>query len=99
MKGTEQERNQLSQAIDQLTEGLDSVIELYNDSVDDKPLLQLTKENERTLKKAIIKFGENEVNGKVNKVIAELFEWLPLEDVEENEEIQETYEEVDEEEE
>jgi hypothetical protein len=78
----DQERTQLSQAIDQLSEGLDSFIELYNESVEDKPLLQLTEENEGLLSRAIIKFGGEEVNGKVNKVIAELLEWLPLDDVE-----------------
>jgi hypothetical protein len=78
----DKERNQLSQAIDQLSEGLDTFIELYNESVEDKPLLQLTEENEGLLGKAVIKYGEEEVNGKVNKVIAELLEWLPLDDVE-----------------
>lgn len=93
MKVDDKERNQLSQAIDQLSEGLDAVIELYNESVEDKPLLQLTEENESLLGKAVIKFGGEEVNGKVNKVIAELLEWLPLDDVEiekeENEENEE----------
>ncbi|WP_168413169.1 protein mistic [Bacillus salacetis] len=84
MKIDDQERNQLSQAIDQLSEGLDAFIELYNESVEDKPLLQLTEENEGLLGKAIIKFGGNEVNEKVNKVIAELLEWLPLDDVQSN---------------
>jgi hypothetical protein len=81
VKIDDQERNQLSEAIDHLSEGLDAVIELYNESVEDKPLLQLTEENEGLLTKAIIKFGGEEVNGKVNKVIAELLEWLPLDDV------------------
>ena len=83
MKVDDKERNQLSQAIDQLSEGLDTIIELYNESVEDKPVLQLSEENEKLLGKAIIKFGDVEVNGKVNKVIAELLEWLPLDDVEE----------------
>ncbi|MGM0846282.1 MAG: hypothetical protein ACQEUT_15000 [Bacillota bacterium] len=82
MKVDDKESNQLSQAIDQLSEGLDAIIELYNETVEDKPLLQLTEENEELLSKAIIKFGGKEVNGKVNKVIAELLEWLPLDDVE-----------------
>ncbi|WP_409253216.1 hypothetical protein V1502_04690 [Bacillus sp. SCS-153A] len=81
MKVDDQERHQLSQAIDQLSEGLDTIIELYNESVADKPLLQLTEENEELLSRAVIKFGGEEVNGKVNKVIAELLEWLPLDDV------------------
>lgn len=94
MKVDDKERNQLSQAIDQLSEGLDAFIELYNESVEDKPLLQLTEENEGLLSKAIIKFGGDEVNGKVNKVIAELLEWLPLDDVEtEGEETEEAGEE------
>jgi hypothetical protein len=88
LKVDDQERNQLSQAIDQLSEGLDIFIELYNESVEDKPLLQLTEENEGLLSKAIIKFGGEEVNGKVNKVIAELLEWLPLDDVETQEEVE-----------
>jgi hypothetical protein len=88
LKVDDQERNQLSQAIDQLSEGLDTFIELYNESVEDKPLLQLTEENEGLLSKAIIKFGGEEVNGKVNKVIAELLEWLPLDDVETQEEVE-----------
>ncbi|WP_456272016.1 hypothetical protein [Bacillus sp. AK031] len=86
MKVDDKERNQLSQAIDQLSEGLDTVIELYNESVEDKPLLQLTEENEGLLGKAVIKYGKEEVNGKVNKVIAELLEWLPLDDVKEKDE-------------
>ncbi|TYS15409.1 hypothetical protein FZC78_15510 [Rossellomorea vietnamensis] len=86
VKVDDKERNQLSQAIDQLSEGLDAFIELYNESVEDKPLLQLTEDNEGLLSKAIIKFGGEEVNGKVNKVIAELLEWLPLDDVETEEE-------------
>jgi hypothetical protein len=83
MKVDDKERTQLSQAIDQLSEGLDTIIELYNESVEDKPLLQLTEENEGLMRKAVIKYGEEEVNGKVNKVIAELLEWLPLDEVEE----------------
>lgn len=97
MKVDDQERSQLSQAIDQLSEGLDTIIELYNNSVEDKPLLQLTDENEELLSRATIKYGGEEVNGKVNKVIAELLEWLPLDDVvteeaEANEETEETEE-------
>ncbi|WP_421383975.1 protein mistic [Bacillus salacetis] len=93
MKIDDQERNQLSQAIDQLSEGLDSFIELYNESVEDKPLLQLTEANESLLSRAIIKFGGEEVNAKVNKVIAELLEWLPLDDVESGEDNEESEEE------
>ncbi|MGO4889391.1 atypical membrane-integrating protein (Mistic protein) [Anaerobacillus sp. MEB173] len=81
MKINEIEKNTLSDAIDKITEGLDEVIELYNESTEDKPLIAFSENVNEGITKAIHKYGEEFVNRKINTLVGELLEWLPLDDV------------------
>ena len=44
MKVTNGEKEQLSNAIDRMNEGLDAFIQLYNESENDEPLIQFEDE-------------------------------------------------------
>jgi hypothetical protein len=80
LKVNDKENKELSKAIDQLTEGLDAVIELYNESELDEPVLKWTDENLERIKKANLQYGAKEVQAKINKIVSELLDWLPLDD-------------------
>ncbi|MBU8908940.1 atypical membrane-integrating protein (Mistic protein) [Desertibacillus haloalkaliphilus] len=84
MKVSKSENTRLSQAIDNITDGLDVVIEMYNDSEEDMPLIDFDEEVITDLRKAINQFGADTVNRKINTIVRELLDWLPLEDVEED---------------
>jgi hypothetical protein len=81
LKLNSKENKGLSKAIDQVTEGLDALIELYNESEIDEPILQWTEENVANIKKANEHYGAKVVETKINKIVSEMLEWLPLDEV------------------
>jgi hypothetical protein len=85
LKINNKENKELSKAIDQLTEGLDFFIELYNESELDEPILKWTEDNVNKIKMANDQYGANMVETKINKIVSEMLEWLPLNEEEEEE--------------
>jgi len=89
MKANQAEKNTLSDSIDKLTEGLDDVIELFNNLEEEKPLIQFSPDVEEKVIKAMKIYGEENVSLKINTIVGEMLEWLPLEqDQEANEELE-----------
>ncbi|MFT4413012.1 atypical membrane-integrating protein (Mistic protein) [Fredinandcohnia humi] len=77
MKVNESEKKSLSDAIDKLNEGLDVVIQLYNDAEKDKPLIEFELEVIEAIEKAKQTFGEEEITKRINTIIKEIFAFLP----------------------
>lgn len=79
MKLNETEKKNLSDAIDKLNEGLDVVIQFYNDSEEDRPLIQFDEEVIEAIEKAKEAFGEEEITRRINTIIKEVLAFLPKE--------------------
>lgn len=77
MKVSEEEKKLLSEAIDKMNEGLDTFIGFYNDSEEDKPLIEFTDETIETIQRAIEVYGKDEVTTKINTIIREVLSFLP----------------------
>ncbi|WP_270180627.1 atypical membrane-integrating protein (Mistic protein) [Alkalihalobacillus sp. CinArs1] len=72
------ESKSLSDAIDRITEGLENVVELYNESEEDMPLIQFEPQVVETIEKAKKVYGDQIVNKKLNNVVKEMLSWLDL---------------------
>ncbi|MDQ0229811.1 protein mistic [Metabacillus malikii] len=77
MKVTDDEKKQLSEAIDKMNEGLDAFIQFYNESEEDKPLIEFTDETMETIARAIEAYGKDEVTAKINTIVKEVLSFLP----------------------
>ncbi len=77
MKLNENEKKSLSDSIDKLNEGLDFVIQLYNEAEEDKPLIQFDDEVIESIEKAKKTFGDEEITRRINTIIKEIFAFLP----------------------
>ncbi|MFC7061613.1 hypothetical protein [Halobacillus seohaensis] len=86
MKANEQDHNKYSAAIDNIQEGNNVMIELFNDLEDEIPLIRFGEDVRENIEKAKIKFGDHVVDGKINTVVSEMLSWLDLDDVELDEE-------------
>ncbi|KZZ83354.1 hypothetical protein [Bacillus sp. SJS] len=71
MKISGKEKENLSEAIDQMNEALDVFIQIYNQSEEDKPILRFTAETEKIILKAIEIYGEKTIEHKINTLIKE----------------------------
>ncbi|MFN2744040.1 MULTISPECIES: protein mistic [Bacillus] len=80
MKVTDQEKEQLSTAIDKMNEGLDAFILLYNESEKDEPLIEYEDETADIIKKAIEHHGKESINQKLNAIIKEILSFSLLQD-------------------
>ncbi|ATH92938.1 protein mistic [Bacillus glycinifermentans] len=80
MKVTDQEKEQLSTAIDKMNEGLDAFILLYNESVKDEPLIDYEDETADVIKQAIEQYGKESINQKLNAIIKEILSFSLLKD-------------------
>ncbi|MCA0986797.1 atypical membrane-integrating protein (Mistic protein) [Guptibacillus algicola] len=80
MKVKREESKALSDAIDHITEGLEKVVELYNESEEDEPLIQFEPIVVETIEKAKKVYGDQVVNNKLNNVVKEMLSWLDLEE-------------------
>ncbi|WP_349410118.1 atypical membrane-integrating protein (Mistic protein) [Pseudalkalibacillus sp. SCS-8] len=76
MKANKREYNDLSRSIDQISEGLDAVIELYNELEEDKPIIKLDDQVVSQLEEAKEKYGEDFIDRKLNTLIKEALSWL-----------------------
>ncbi len=73
----EEEKKLLSEAIDKMNEGLDTFIGFYNDSEEDKALIEFTEETIEAIEKAIKVYGKEEVTAKINTIVKEVLSFLP----------------------
>jgi hypothetical protein len=78
MKVNEQEKQSLSDSIDKLNEGLDAIIQLYNEAEDDKALIAFDDDTVEMIENAKKAYGEKEIDERINKFIKEIFSLLPL---------------------
>jgi hypothetical protein len=72
MKYNKEDREKYSEAIDRMQEGLDRMIDLYNDAEDDEQLIQYEDEVEAAIRQAKERFGEAFVNQKINTIVKEV---------------------------
>jgi hypothetical protein len=77
LKVSDEEKKQLSEAIDKMNEGLDAFIGFYNDSEEDKELIEFSEDTIETIQKAIDTYGKEEVTTKINTIIKEVLSFLP----------------------
>ncbi|MEH7237280.1 atypical membrane-integrating protein (Mistic protein) [Bacillus sp. JJ1562] len=82
MKLNENEKKSLSDSIDKLNEGLDVVIQLYNEAEEDKPLIQFDEDVIDAIEKAKQTFGDEEITRRINTIIKEIFAFLPKDEKE-----------------
>ncbi len=77
LKVNEEEKKLLSEAIDKMNEGLDSFIGFYNESEEDKAIIDFSEETIKTIEKAIEVYGKEEVTSKINTIVKEVLSFLP----------------------
>ncbi|WEG12018.1 hypothetical protein PU629_18115 [Pullulanibacillus sp. KACC 23026] len=80
MKATPQEGQIFSDAVDLINNGIESIINLYNDLEPDHPVIQFDQDVVELITRVKEKYGESFVDKKVNSVVKEMLEWLPIED-------------------
>ncbi|WP_246945802.1 atypical membrane-integrating protein (Mistic protein) [Bacillus pinisoli] len=86
MKVNDQEKQSLSDSIDKLNEGLDVIIQLYNDAEADKSLIAFEDDTIEIIEKAKGVYGEKEIDERINKIIKEILSLLPLDQIEKTKE-------------
>jgi Membrane-integrating protein Mistic len=79
MRGKSEEIEKYSDAIDKMQEGLEAMIELYNDMEEETPFIDLEDGVLEDLEKAKQKYGADYVSKKVNTILKEVLTWLDLE--------------------
>lgn len=80
MRAKSDETEKYSDAIDRMQEGLEAMIELYNDMEEDASFIDLEEEVLKDLEKAKQIYGEEYVSKKVNTILKEVLTWLDLEE-------------------
>ncbi len=80
MRGKSEEIEKYSDAIDKMQEGLEAMIELYNDMEEDTPFIDLEEGVLADLEKAKRIYGEEYVSKKVNTILKEVLTWLDLDE-------------------
>lgn len=73
-------RQRYSDAIDRMQEGLDAMIDLYNEAADDIPLIAFEERVVEDIEKAKKKYGEAFINHKINTIVKEVLSFMDLED-------------------
>ncbi|MGP4105515.1 atypical membrane-integrating protein (Mistic protein) [Virgibacillus sp. L01] len=81
MKANEKDYKKYSDAIDQIQQGNDAMIDLFNEMEDDTELIGFDQKVVEQIEKAKAKFGDDAVNEKINSVVREMLSWLDLEGV------------------
>ncbi|WP_408010563.1 atypical membrane-integrating protein (Mistic protein) [Pseudalkalibacillus sp. A8] len=85
MKAIKREYNEFSRSIDKMSEGLDAIIELFNELEEDKPIIRLDDKVLAELEEAKEKYGEDFINRKMNNLIREALSWLSAQENEDEE--------------
>ncbi len=66
------DREKYSEAIDRMQEGLDSMIDLYNEAEDDEELIQYDEDVIAAIRQAKESFGDGFINQKINTIVKEV---------------------------
>jgi Membrane-integrating protein Mistic len=72
VKYKKEDREKYSDAIDRMQEGLDSMIDLYNEAEDDEDLIQYEDEVVSAIKRAKETFGNDFIDQKINTIVKEV---------------------------
>ncbi|ANC78284.1 hypothetical protein ABE65_016350 [Fictibacillus phosphorivorans] len=72
LKYNKEDREKYSEAIDRMQEGLDSMIDLYNEAEDDEELIQYDEEVIAAIRQAKESFGDDFINQKINTIVKEV---------------------------
>ncbi len=80
MRAKSDETEKYSDAIDRMQEGLEAMIELYNEMEEDAPFIDLEEGVLEDLEKAKRIYGDEYVSKKVNTILKEVLTWLDLEE-------------------
>jgi hypothetical protein len=72
VKYNKEDREKYSEAIDRMQEGLDRMIDLYNDAEDDVDIIQYDEDVIQAIQKAKEKYGEEFINQKINTIVKEV---------------------------
>ncbi|WP_231620609.1 hypothetical protein [Fictibacillus sp. 7GRE50] len=76
MKYNKEDREKYSEAIDRMQEGLDSMIDLYNEAEDDEELIQYDEEVIAAIRQAKESFGDQFINQKINTIVKEVLSFM-----------------------
>ncbi len=76
MKLNNEEKKQLSTAIDNMNDALDVFIELYNESEEDGSIIEFEDQTIKAIKRAVDAYGKEAVSKKINTIITEIFSFL-----------------------
>lgn len=76
MKLNNEEKKQLSTAIDNMNDALDVFIELYNESEEDVSIIEFEDQTIKAIKRAVDVYGKEAVSKKINTIITEIFSFL-----------------------
>jgi methionyl-tRNA synthetase len=76
LKYNKEDREKYSEAIDRMQEGLDSMIDLYNEAEDDEELIQYDEEVIAAIRQAKESFGEEFINQKINTIVKEVLSFM-----------------------
>ncbi|WP_456277865.1 atypical membrane-integrating protein (Mistic protein) [Bacillus sp. AK128] len=79
MKVNEHDKQSLSDSIDKLNEGLDVIIQLYNEAEQEKAFINFDEDTINIIESAKKAYGDNEIDERINKFIKEILSLLPLE--------------------
>ncbi|HSU79711.1 MAG TPA: atypical membrane-integrating protein (Mistic protein) [Candidatus Angelobacter sp.] len=82
MKANHDEGQLFSDSIDLINNGIEAIINLYNDLEPDQPLIQFDQEVLQKVGKLKEKYGDAFVDKKINAVVKEMIDWLPVDDEE-----------------
>ncbi|MDN4526764.1 atypical membrane-integrating protein (Mistic protein) [Fictibacillus sp. NE201] len=77
MKLNKKSKKLYSDAIDRMQEGLEAMIDLYNEAEDDIPLINFEKEVQEEIEKAKNKYGGAFIDDKINAIVKEVLSFLP----------------------
>jgi hypothetical protein len=72
VKYNKEDREKYSEAIDRMQEGLDSMIDLYNEAEDDEVLIRYEEEVISAIKRAKESFGNDFIDQKINTIVKEV---------------------------
>ncbi|MCM3718727.1 hypothetical protein [Fictibacillus phosphorivorans] len=72
VKYNKEDREKYSDAIDRMQEGLDSMIDLYNEAEDDEELIEYEEEVIAAIKEAKETFGSDFIDQKINTIVKEV---------------------------
>jgi len=80
MKANSKESQAFSDAIDSVNNGMETIINFYNELEEDEPLIKFDDAVIDEIMKAKGKYGNDFVNQKINNLVKEMLSWLPLDD-------------------